>query len=259
MKKTCFIISIVLFSLASKPVFCGTPLVFIGDDHFPPYSYEEKGRLVGIDVEIMEEMARRLNLDITIKLAPWKRLIRMTRDGQCDGSFSLFHTEKREKFALYAFSQPLHVSRFPLFFKKGRTIRFNTIEDLYGKIIGINRGFSVSHAFDAAVEQGKIRINPENAVEENILLTAGGKIDGFTNNYDVTKYKLKNSPRLREYKDLIMHTRKSISDHRNAYLVLSKRASQIPDKPGMIRRINQALTEMKKDGFYSALSQRYLE
>ncbi len=260
MKRNYFIIGIIfLFVLISKSALSGNSLIFLGDDDFPPYSYQENGKLVGIDVEIIEEMAKRLNIDITIKLVPWKRLIKMTQSGQCDGSFSLFHTENREKFAFYAFSQPIHVSRFPLFFKKGKKIQFNTIEDLYGKIIGINRGFSISEAFDAAVKQGKIIVNIENEVDENIVLTANSSIDGFTNNYDVTKYKIKNIPRLKQYKKVIFHSQKSISDLRNAYIVLSKKTPNIQNKAEMIQGINQTLTEMKNDGFYLKLNKQYLE
>ncbi len=259
MKRSYFLIVIFIFGLLGRSAWPGNPLLFVGDDAFPPYSYEENNKLQGIDVDIIKEMAERLNLDIAIRLVPWKRLIKMTQDGQCDGSFSLFHTKNRESFALYAFSQPIHVSRFPLFFRKDKIIQFNTIEDLYGKTIGINRGFSISEAFDSAVEQGKIIVNTENQVDENILLTASGIIDGFTNNYDVTKYKIKNIPRLRQYKDLIFHTKKSISESRNAYVVLSKKAPNIPDKTKMLHRINQTLIEMKKDGFYLELNNRYLE
>ncbi len=258
MKRSYFIIGIILLCI-SKSALSDNPLIFVGDDDFPPYSYQNNGKLVGIDVEIIQEMAKRLKLDITIDLVPWKRLIRMTQNGQCDGSFSLFHTKKRESFAFYAFSQPIHVSRFPVFFKKDKKIQFNTIKDLYGKTIGINRGFSISEAFDTAVKQGKIIVNEENEVDVNIVLTANNKIDGFTNNYDVTKYKIKNIHRLKQYKKLIFHTQKSISDHRNAYVVLSKNATNIQDKSNMIQRINQTLTEMKNDGFYLKLSNHYLE
>ncbi len=260
MKNLYFNIGIALLLLIlSQPLLSADTLLFVGDDDFPPYSYKENGRLVGIDIEIIEEMASRMTLDITIKLVPWQRLIIMTKNGQCDGSFSLFHTREREKYALYAFSQPIHVSRFPLFYKTDKSIQFNTIEDLYGKTIGINRGFSISREFDQAVKQGKIRVNIENEVDENIFLTANGRIDGFTNNYDVTKYKIKHVERLAPYKNMIHHTQKSISDLRNAYVVLSKNATAIKNKEQMIHQINQTLMEMKQDGFYLKLHHRYLE
>jgi len=260
MKKSGFTIGIAcLFLLIISSAAFGNPFLFVGDDDFPPYSYEQNGRLMGIDVEIIQSMAGKLNLDIKIRLVPWKRLIMMTKNGLCDGSFSLFHTNEREVFALYAFSQPIHVSRFPLFYKKGSIIKFNTIEDLYGKVIGINRGFSISEAFDLAVKQGKIKINIENEVDKNVALTANGRIDGFTNNYDVTKYKIKHNPRLQQYKDVIAHTPKSISDMRNAYVVLSNNAQGIQNKEKMVQRINWALTEMKNQGIYSKIYHRYLE
>jgi len=60
-------------------------------------------------VYIIEEMAKRLNLSIKIKLYPWKRLIVMMKSGKCDGSFSLFQIKEREAFAFYAPSKPIHI------------------------------------------------------------------------------------------------------------------------------------------------------
>ena len=259
MKRYIFIFCILLQLIVSPlTAAADKPLVFVGDDHFPPYSWEENGEIHGIDADIIRELGRRLGIQITIQLAPWKRLIHMTRTGQCDGSFSLFHTRDREAFALYAFSHPIHISRFPLFYRQGSGIRFQTVKDLYGKTIGVNRGFAISEAFDAAVASGKIIVNIENNVDKNILLTANGRIDGFTNNYDVTLYKLKHIPRLQPMKDRIVHSEKSISELRNAYLVLSRRTENIPDKPGMLRRINQILEQMAADGVFRNIHQKYL-
>ncbi|HCY88564.1 MAG TPA: hypothetical protein DHV36_25740 [Desulfobacteraceae bacterium] len=261
MKRHLFILCL-LFQLIvaawATPAAAEKPLVFVGDDHFPPYSWEEKGKISGIDVDIIRELWQRLDIAITIRLAPWKRLIHMTRTGQCDGSFSLFHTRARESFAHYAFARPIHISRFPLFYRKGSDMKFDTITDLFGKTIGVNRGFAISDAFDAAVESGKILVNIENNVDKNIFLTANGRIDGFTNNFDVTLYKLKHLPRMQALKDLIVHSEKSISELRNAYLVLSRQSRNIPDKPLMIERINKALEQMAADGVFLKINQKYL-
>lgn len=249
---------IVLLCFA-RLLFAGPPLLFVGDDDFPPYSYEVNGEIVGIDIELIREMARRLNLNIKIQLVSWKRLILMTQNGTCDGSFSLFYTKEREKFSHFAFSQPVHTSSFPIFYSKDQPFQFNTVADLFGKTIGINRGFTISDEFEKAVKLGKISVNIENEVDENIVLTALGQIDGFTNNLDVTLYKLKHKPRLTKYRTHILYTDNSLSARRHAYLVLSKNAKNIRNKKERILDINRTFTEMQDSGFYLQVRATYLE
>jgi len=92
------LIFLFIFSIANSIANAeiGKPLLILADDDFPPYSYRENGKITGFDVDIIEEMAKRLNLSIKIKLYPFKRLIVMTKSGKCDGSFSLFRTKERE-------------------------------------------------------------------------------------------------------------------------------------------------------------------
>lgn len=259
MKKVGIIISGLIGLIWCFSTVCfGAPLLFVTDDSFPPYSYLEKGQIKGIDIEIVEEMAKRLNVEIRIEQVPWKRLLKMTQHGLCDGSFSLFKNKERLEYAMFATAQPIHVSAFPIFHKKDVEFKLDSLKDLYGKTIGVNRGFSVSESFDEAVRQGKIKVNVEDEVEENIYLTMDGQIDGFTNNRDVTLYKIKNNPRLKKFNDMIQYTQKSLSDQPNAYLVISKKAPNIKDKARMVQDINRVLTQMNQDGTFSEIFLRYI-
>ncbi|MGB0935742.1 MAG: substrate-binding periplasmic protein, partial [Alphaproteobacteria bacterium] len=53
---------------------------------WPPYtiSKNEDGKLTGIDVDILREIARRMNKDIKISDIPWKRCLRFAEDGNID-------------------------------------------------------------------------------------------------------------------------------------------------------------------------------
>ena len=89
----------------------------VSDDDFPPYSFIDSDKKVkGIDVDLLHEMAKRLGIEVNIKLVPWKRLLLMTEKGDIFGAFSLFKTPARELFSL--FTHPVHYSTFVLFTSK---------------------------------------------------------------------------------------------------------------------------------------------
>jgi len=49
----------------------------------------------------------------------------------------------------------MYYVQYSVFVKKGREFDFNRIEDLYGKTVGIQRGWFVSDEFDKAVSEEK--------------------------------------------------------------------------------------------------------
>lgn len=250
MKKLTFF-SVLIYLLMTLSVSAKSkPLYFLGDDDFPPFSFEEKGKIVGIDVDIVKEAAKRLNLKVKIKLNSWKGLLRATEMGKCDGSFSLFKTAEREKYAMY--TAPVHYSTYMLFVKKEDGFKFSSVSDLYGKTVGLNKGFSISDDFDKAVKNKKIKVQYVNGDVINIKRLMAGKSDVLVGNLHTIQYTLKQLGLVGKIKFL----KTPITQKRGAFLVLSKKSKQ-KDKKHLQAKFQETIEEMYKDGTVQRIEQKY--
>ena len=152
------------------------PLTLATVDNFPPFSYMDKGRLTGIDVELIHEMARRLDISVRIQAYPWARVMSSVKRGEVDGAFAAFDTQERQRFCLYV--GMLHAEEFYLFARKDNEFPYAQISDLYGKRVGIDRGVFVSDAFEQAVAAGRIAREEVNDMGMiNIRKLNAGRID----------------------------------------------------------------------------------
>ena len=95
---------------------------------------------------------------------PWKRVLRQLEEGQIDGFFG------------YA---PWSWAVLSIFVRKGEVFPFQKIEDLYGKRIGIVRGFTTSPEFDRAMREGLISVDESGSYGSLIKMLDAKRIDGI--------------------------------------------------------------------------------
>lgn len=71
-------------------------ILLLTDSQYPPYSYEENGRAVGLYVELVEQVAARLTgYNVSIQPLPWQTAKHELRNGDADGLIGVyFHGEK---------------------------------------------------------------------------------------------------------------------------------------------------------------------
>jgi len=226
------------------------PLNLVCGENFPPFSYKENGVIKGMDVETVLEMAARLNIEVKIKLKPWKRVLSMTELGKCDGAFSCFKTTERQKFALY--TAPVNYSTYSIFVKKGNEFKFSSITDLYGKLFGKNSGLVVSDEFDQAVKEGKISLVE---ISSNLVdLAMLNRFDMFVDNLLLTQYQLKR----KKLTGQITPLPRPITKARGAYLIISK-AAVIKEKESLIKKMAKVLKEIHSDGTIQKIQNKYLK
>lgn len=125
-----------------------------GTNEFPPFTYADaKGNAAGIEVEVMEEVARRLGLSIDITILPWPRMLTMMRSGELDCMFAAFHTEERASYMQFT-QIPIHVSRLAIYTHRAGAFPLTRLEDLRGRRIGLIRDFQTVPALDDALARG---------------------------------------------------------------------------------------------------------
>lgn len=245
------LIAVAFLSLFSVCVFAQT-FNIVGDDDYPPFTFIDKNAQVkGIDIELFQALATRLNIEINVSLVPWKRLLKMTKNGDIAASFALFKTKERESFSL--FTHPVHYSTFKLFANTESKIKYTNVEDLYGKRIGIEAGFVISKEFDQAAARGDISLIQVFSFEDAFRRLLMNGIDAFVGNDLVVQHKLKHEYNITG----ITALPKSLKHERGAYFVLSK-AFPLDNKLIWQKKFTEALRAMEQDGTTHQIIQKYL-
>lgn len=105
---------------------------------FPPFSYEEDGRITGLATQRVEALLREAQVDYEIEVGSWSRVLRRARNGQNILLYSVGRTPARE--ADFFWIGPLMPFEIGVFALEDSTVRASTIHDLRRYRIGVVRG-----------------------------------------------------------------------------------------------------------------------
>ncbi len=107
---------------------------------YPPYEYvDETGNMVGFDIELMEEIAKRMEVELEWQDMPFDSLIAAVQEGKIDMSISAFnYSEERDR--LVDFSDPYFVTEDAFVVAEGFTGTFTAPEDAANYTIGVQSG-----------------------------------------------------------------------------------------------------------------------
>jgi polar amino acid transport system substrate-binding protein len=220
---------------------------------FKPFIWSDEAGTRGIDYDIVKEMCRRLDLHCHVEFHPWKRVLARIEDGSSAGGFSGFKTPEREVYADFL-ALPLHYSTYSIFVKTGEEFEFNAIEELYGKTIGVMRGFKINPEFHKAVDQGHITVLEVNTTEQNIRLLTAGRIDAIAANYHKMRMEIAELGISGELNDLPT----PITPPRPSYLMISKKWI-IPYRQDLLNQMDATLKSMYDDGTIDKINSTYLD
>jgi polar amino acid transport system substrate-binding protein len=178
------ILCIVLLSLLIPPSTAtnqsaqAKDLVYI-TEQFPPFNYQEEGKLQGISVDLLDKMLGHMNMTLNrseIKLLPWAQGYQVALQDNNTVIFSTGRIPERE--ALFKWVGPISPIKVALFALREKHIKINSPADLRALKIGV--------VVDSA--EGPLAIkagaNPSNLVERNnatelIDMLKAGAIDAW--------------------------------------------------------------------------------
>lgn len=220
-------------------------------ENLPPFSFYENNILKGIDVEIINEISKRLNLNIVIETLPWARVISELKNGDLDAAFSLYYVEDRKEFLFYL--AIMHYDNLGIMARKDNIFIYKSTEDLFSKKIGKGAGVFVSDEFQKAKEDGKITVEEINDTEMgNIKKLIAKRLDAVIGVAETMKYYAKN---LKPDNELVIVTN-FIESNRPGYLVFSKR-SVFSNDDRLLGNISKEITEIMTDGTYLKIRDNY--
>ena len=150
-------------------------LTIFVDNSYPPYMYETNGSLAeGFYPRLLHEIVKQAGHIADIKAYPWKRALLFSEAGKGAIGGAYMNDERVKN---YDFSSPLYQEKLVLFVNNKNTFEYNAIEDLRGKIIGVNRGWSYGQVFDEARANNLFSVNVSNDPTDNFKMLALGRID----------------------------------------------------------------------------------
>ena len=222
-------------------------------DYYPFISENDQGEITGIYYDIMTEIFRRLEIPLKVDLYPWKRAQKLIADGKGDGLITAM-TRKRSR--LFLATDPIYTVSERAFARRDNPrireiLAARSIRDLKNfKIVEtIGSGWSEEHFKGLDVIWA-----PTYSSAINML--ANGRADVYV----LGKYPAMADLQQRIKKGTLYseNLKKIIpGPHQLAevnFSLLIRRNSPYAD---LIPRINRILAQMKREGLYQAILDRY--
>lgn len=216
----------------------------VGSDiPFPPFEFREGGKLTGFDVELVEEMAKRLNLDVKWVDTSFDTIFTQLAAGRYDAVASATTiTEERAK--QVAFTEPYYAAQQALTINPQETPDIQSVEDLSdGDTVAVQRGTTgETWAQENLADQGvQVRSFPE--APDTYTALEGGNVTGVI--FDEPSAVSEASDR--EGLEVVQ-----VIDTGERYGFPVD-----PQNEELLAALNRVLGEMKQDGTYTEIYNRY--
>lgn len=205
---------------------------------YAPFEYRENGKLVGFDIDMGDELAKRMGVKIEWVEIDFKGIVAGLRAKRVDLLITAL-TKTPERAAQIEFSIPYYNAGVGAAKKKGSSINVPT--DLAGKVVGVQIGSSGERFVREQVKDVK-----EVKTYDTILLALKdleiGRVDAVVNPLPSIKYNMKGLNNLEATKvwsdsTVGINTRKDDTD--------------------LMVEINKQLTALKDEGFLDKLDKKW--
>lgn len=205
----------------------------------------EKEQLTGYDVEVMKEIAQRLDLKISFEIMGIDSMLPAVKSGRIDvAANDIEATDKRKE--SFNFSEPYKYSYSTMVVRKKDNSGIESLKDIKGKKAG---GGATTIYSQIAEHFGAEVITYGNAPNEAYLRDVhNGRTDVVVNDYYLSKFGVAGFPEF----DIHLHPNLKFHPTEQA-IVIPKGADKLTEE------MNKALTEMRKDGTLSKLAKKFYQ
>jgi ABC-type amino acid transport substrate-binding protein len=212
----------------------------------PPFEYISKGARVGFEVDLMNEIARRLDVAPVFVNTQWETILGEMEQGRYDcivGGITI--TPNRER--ILAWSTPYMTTTLSLVVNRVKTPGIRSIADLKDASVGVQ---AATTDYDAAIrmqKQGEIRgvkVYPFARIEAAINDLAAGKITAVMKVAPVAAWLAAKRPDLRIVAQVP-------NDPQPLGIGFAKKNSE------MVTAMNQVIATMQQDGSLKRLKEKW--
>jgi len=210
--------------------------------HSEPLGYlNDKGQVVGVHADMINEIAKYSALCINTILMPYPRIWQGIELGKHDGGI-VFRSESRA----YMVDYVAKIRAVTVAVVARKPVVLNTYDDLSGISITVRRGVHLSERFDNDLELAIMEVNQ---YEQVIKMLMHDRVDAMAGSALVLHYVLKTANGL----DKVDFSKKLNLGVKEQWLQLSKKSTH-KDK---ISSLNRAVQAMRNDGTLDKITEKY--
>ena len=227
MQKISFLFLLVVVLLITGCKRNNNEIVMATEATFPPYEYYSDGKIVGVDVDIMKEVAKELGKKLKVKDVQFDSIISEVKSGKCDvGAAGISYSEERAK--QVAFSDSYMDSMQVLVVRNDSKVE--SIIDLYDKSVAVQLG-TVADTY-LTDNYSEIKVVREKKFLAAIQDLKDSKVDAVLMDYVPAKEFVYDSLNILEEPVLV-----------DSYSVIVDKSNK-----DLLKTINKVIKRMKKNG-----------
>jgi polar amino acid transport system substrate-binding protein len=213
----------------------------VGSDiPYEPFEFGRAPDYEGIDIDLSREIAKRLDLELKVVDTSFDTIFRDVAAGKFDMvASSTTITPERQKEV--DFSDSYFLADQSLMVKKGSDIQ--TIDDVSGQVVGAQKGTTGADFANEETDAKTVRTYGE--IDDAFNALQAGQVEAVINDCAISKFAEKSKPEL-EVVELLPTDEE--------YGFAFKKGSD-----ALIGQVNGALGELKDDGTYDEIVNKYLE
>ena len=217
------------------------------DDSFPPMGFkDEKNEIVGFDIDLAKEVAKRLGREVEFKAIDWNSKEAELKSGRVDILWNgLDITDKRKENML--FSEPYMDNRQIVFVAKNGKVAVAGEADLVGKTIGTQSGGTTEEYFEnkpelkASMKEVKYYPDYINAFMD----LENGRLDAVVGDEIIGRYYISKHPDEIQAIDTVIGTVSQFG------IAFRKDDQKLRDE------VQKVFDEMKADGTVAKISEKW--
>lgn len=217
----------------------GTMVVGLSAD-YAPYEFhamiDGKDEIVGFDIDLANEIAKDLGVELEIKEMEFDALITALPAGKIDVIISGMNPDEERKKAI-DFSDIYYVSEHGILVRAEDKDKYKTVEDLKGKKVGAQLGSTQEKLAKEKIENPDLQLIAN--VNDLILELKTGKVDALVLEAPVADMAIKSNPEL-------ALAEQRFKDESGGNSVGIKK-----DSPKLVEAINAAIKRLMDDGSMS--------
>ena len=235
-----------------------TAITIVGDDSYPPYSYNDHGVTKGIYTDIIRTAVKKIpEFSVIIETRPWKRGLRMLENGEIPFLYPPYKRPRERPYMSY--SVPILDEKLVLFCRKDLMVspRPNFPDDYKGLSIGENLGFSSGATVNKAKSDGVIRLSSAKGTVANLKKLILKRLDCYINDKLSILVELKALEKSNSYDGSSIVEAATLSIEQGFLGVATKGATK--QNQSCIEKFNSVILDMKKNGDIDTIIKNHTE
>ena len=206
-----------------------------------PWEFQnEKGEIVGFEIDLAQEIGKRLNMNVSIVNIPFNGLFAAVQSGQIDAAVSSI-TITKKRLESVSFAQPYYDSDQSLAVRANSGIK--GLEGMSGKVAAVDTGSTGDMWTTQNQQKYKFTdIRRYEGLAPAMLDLATGRIDGYVSDIPAVQYYIKDKP--------VYQVVERIPTGEQYSMMFAKNSP-------LLEKANAEITKMKQDGTLATIHEKW--